>query len=343
MEIHNIFLRDYTSLHIGGRADMVVVKSVEALQEAIRYVRQEGKRIHVLGGGTNTYFDERVENIFVIKNEIMGIEVKKHDIQTDRLLDKDNPILVTVGAGEVWDDVVVYAVENGLWGIENLSYIPGTVGAAPVQNIGAYGSELKDVFVSLVAVNNETLEVVELSKEECQFGYRDSLFKHKPDVYSICTITISLSKLPLPVLTYKPLDILSEKTNLTIQDVRDLVVATRTAKLPDWKEHPNAGSFFKNPIVSKEVGEELQRTYPSIPLHLVEAGYKIPAAWLIEHIAKMKGVRMGEVGTWPQQPLVIVNFGQAEAKDVNSLAEKIIEKVNENTGVTLEKEVNFIS
>lgn len=342
MEIQNILLSEYTSLRIGGEAEIVVVKTTEALQEALRFAKHEGKNVHMLGGGTNTYFDEKLENLFVIKNEIMGIKIQTSDSQTVGQSNKENAVLVTCGAGEVWDDVVRFAVEHELWGIENLSYIPGTVGAAPVQNIGAYGSELKDVFVSLVAINTETLEMIELSREECQFGYRDSLFKHTPGKYNICSVTIALSKSPLPVLTYKPLDSLIGKTDITIQDVRNLVVATRAAKLPDWNEYPNAGSFFKNPIVNKELGSELQKVYPNIPLHEVENGYKIPAAWLIEHIAEMKGVRMGEAGTWPQQPLVIVNFGHAEAKDINELAEQIINSIQMKCGITLEKEVNYI-
>lgn len=333
MEIKRVSLRDYTSLRIGGGADLVVVTSQGEMIEALRYAKREGKRVHILGGGTNSYFNEHIENLFVIKNEIKGIEARS----------MVNGQWLMVGAGEVWDDVVVYAVEHGLWGVENLSYIPGSVGAAPVQNIGAYGSELKDVFVSLTAIDTETLETVEVTNEMCQFGYRDSLFKHSPGRYVICSVTLSLSVTPKPVLTYKPLDTLAGADDITLHKIRDVVIATRKAKLPDWVQHPNAGSFFKNPIVSKVVLDSVVAKFQDVPFHEVDGGYKVPAAWLIEHIAKMKGVRMDEVGTWPSQPLVIVNFGQAHAVDVNDLAHEIIEKVKENTGIVLEKEVNFIA
>ncbi len=343
MEIKRVSLRDYTSLRIGGGADLVVVTSQGEMIEALRYAKREAKRVHILGGGTNSYFNEHIENLFVIKNEIKGIEVKILDSQTVRESDSESEVLVTCGAGEVWDDVVVYSVEHGLWGIENLSYIPGSVGAAPVQNIGAYGTELKDVFVSLTAIDTETLETVEVTNKMCQFGYRDSLFKHSPGKYVICNVTLALSTTPKSILTYKPLDTLAGADDITLHKIRDVVIATRKAKLPDWVQHPNAGSFFKNPIISKVVLDSVLAKYQDLPFHEVDGGYKVPAAWLIEHVAKMKGVRMDDVGTWPTQPLVIVNFGQGDAKEVNDLAYKIIEKVKENTGILLEKEVNFIA
>lgn len=209
--------------------------------------------------------------------------------------------------------------------------------------VGAYGSELSDVFVSLTAIDCETLEVVALDKAACQFGYRDSIFKRAPGKYAICLVTLSLSKSPNPVLTYKPLDSFADKENVALSEIRNLVVSTRKAKLPDWKEQPNAGSFFKNPIVTKDVGEGLRGTYPEIPLHEVEGGYKIPAAWLIEHVAHMKGIRMGEVGTWPNQPLVIVNYGQARAEDLTLFSDELIKVVEKNTGILLEKEVNLVA
>lgn len=329
MELQRVSLKDYSSLLVGGEGDMVHVQTVDHLKEAITYATSHRKRVHVIGGGTNSYFGEDLSGFLFIKLELLG-----------KTLGDDEEL--TLGASEVWDDVVVWSVEQGLWGIENLSYIPGTVGAAPVQNIGAYGVELKDVFVSLKALDTETLEVVSFDREACCFGYRDSVFKYQQGKYIITEVTLKLSQRPLPIVTYKPLDTLSDVKDLTPRMVRDLVVSTRQTKLPDWHAHPNAGSFFKNPVVDIETSEHLATQFPDMPLIEVEDGYKVPAAWLIEHIAQMKGVREGDVGTWPAQALVIVNYEAATADDVDRFATAIREKVNRETGIVLEQEVNRV-
>ncbi|MEN9337887.1 MAG: UDP-N-acetylmuramate dehydrogenase [Candidatus Parcubacteria bacterium] len=329
MELQKVSLKDYSSLRVGGEGELVRVTTVEELREAITHARSHGKRVHVLGGGTNSYFGEDLSAFLFIKLALLGKTLG------------DNGEL-ELGASEVWDDVVMWAVEQGLWGIENLSYIPGTVGAAPVQNIGAYGVELKDVFVSLSALDISTLELVSFDREACRFGYRDSVFKYKDGMYIITEVKLALSKSPRPVLLYKPLDTLTEAHDLTPQTVRDLVISTRQAKLPDWYDHPNAGSFFKNPIVDEETSEYLATQYEAMPLIEVEEGYKIPAGWLIEHVAHMKGVRTGDLGTWPAQALVIVNYGEATADDVDAFAEDIRSVVREKTGILLEQEVNRV-
>jgi UDP-N-acetylmuramate dehydrogenase len=256
-------------------------------------------------------------------------------------MDDDSTVLIA-SAGEVWDDMVAESVTRNLWGIENLSLIPGTVGAAPFQNIGAYGRELADVFLSLLAYDIQNCDVVELGKEQCRFGYRDSLFKQKPGRYTILSVKIKLSSVYAPNLSYKPLDSLVGKQGLSPADVRYLVVETRQSKLPDWKEHSNAGSFFKNPVVTTKQGEALRVSYPEIPLHEVPGGYKVPAAWLIEHVASMKGVNHGDVGTWPMQPLVLVNYGKATADDIDTFAREIRGVIFEKTGIRLEQEVNRV-
>ncbi len=338
MEIKDVELSEYTSLRVGGKARMVVVRSEEELQDAVMYAKKEGLRIHVLGGGTNTYFSEHIEHFLIIKNEIKGINV-----QTARHSESINDsVLISCGAGEVWDDVVTYAVDNGLWGIENLSHIPGTVGGAPVQNIGAYGRELADVFVSLAALDIETLTVITMDSTMCQFGYRDSVFKHEQGRYIITSVTVKLIKSPSPVLTYKPLDALRDRVGVTLAEIREEVIRIRKVKLPDWKLYPNAGSFFKNPIVDEPRMISLKETYENIPFHQVEGGYKIPAAWLIEHVAEVKGLKIGDIGTWPVQPLVIVNYGRATSVEINHFASKIIKKIQEKTHIILENEVNFV-
>lgn len=333
MEIVSTSLKKYSSLNIGGEGSVVSVKNEEELVEAISYAEQKNLRIHFLGEGTNTFFADTLETILFIKNEIKGITLERQRTHC----------LLTACSGENWDDVVQYGVSQNLWGIENLSYIPGTVGAAPVQNIGAYGVELKDTLVTLRAYDRETRQFVIFKNEDCKFGYRDSIFKEYPGRYCIVSITCRLSEVPHPVLTYKPLDILATKKDLTLGEVRELVVATRKAKLPDYRQYPNTGSFFKNPIVTKIKGDTLRSTHSEIPLIPFGDDYKIPAAWLIEHVAEMKGVRIKDVGTWPNQPLVVVNYGQATAKELLDFSQRIIHIIKEKTGIELMREVNYIS
>lgn len=333
MDIIKTSLKNYSSIRVGGESELVSIASLGELVEAVMHARNLNKRVHILGEGTNTFFAQHVENLFVIHMTNKGISCEE----------KGDDIIVTAEAGEQWDDVVRFASDRGYWGIENLSYIPGTAGAAPVQNIGAYGVELKDVLMSLSALDMKTLSVVEISHTACDFRYRDSLFKHETGKYCILSITLKLSKKSNPILTYKPLDSLLEKENCTVEDVRNLVITTRKSKLPDYKEYPNAGSFFKNPIVESAQGEALRVTYPDIPLITHPKGYKIPAAWLIEHIAKMKAYREGDLGTWPNQPLVIVNYGGATDIELLDFSQRIIDVIKERTRVVLEKEVNYIT
>lgn len=332
MDIKTVSFKDYSSLRIGGEGKLVEVKTIRELKEALVYAKVEGLDVHVIGGGTNSYFGEDLSRFLFIHPMFTGIHYEE----------KGNEVLVTAHADVVWDDLVQKCVEKELWGIENLSYIPGSVGGAPVQNIGAYGVELKEVFVSLEALNMETLETETFDCEHCRFGYRDSVFKYEKGKYVILSIKLKLSRTAIPVLYYKPLDALKEKSDLTIQDVRDCVIATRTVKLPNYHEYPNCGSFFKNPVVDQESVEFLKGLYPYIPAIQVLDGYKIPAGWLTEHVADMKGVRRGDVGTWPKQSLVIVNYGEATANDIDAFAKEIRDKVNEKTGIVLEQEVNRI-
>jgi UDP-N-acetylmuramate dehydrogenase len=313
---------------------MVIVSSEEELIEAVSYAKSKGQRIHILGEGTNTFFSEDLSNILSIKVEIKGVELKPLTI---------NHVLLTVGAGEIWDDVVKFSVEHNLWGLENLSFIPGTAGAAPIQNIGAYGVELDDIFVELIAYDMKSNEVVTMSKDACMFGYRDSIFKREKGRYVIIFVTFRLSKTPNPILTYKPLDTLVGKEYIQVQEVRDLVVKTRQDKLPDYHEYPNTGSFFKNPVITGQLVESLKAEGLEIPTHEVPGGYKVAAAWLIEHVAEMKGVREGDVGTWPTQPLVLVNYGNATSKELLDFSDKMISIIEEKVGIRLEREVNYVS
>ena len=327
-----VFLKDYSSLRVGGEGKLVEVSTLEELKEAVMYAGTRGLRVHVVGGGTNTYFGEDLSQFLFIRPNLKGVSWEE----------RGDEVLVTACAGEAWDDLVRACAEKGLWGIENLSYIPGTVGGAPVQNIGAYGTELAETFVSLSALAVGTGEVTVFDRESCRFGYRDSVFKYEKGKYVILDITLKLSKAPLPVLHYKPLDSLKGKKDLASADVRECVIATRKSKLPDWREHPNAGSFFKNPVVDLEATQFLKGINPDIPIIQVLEGYKVPAGWLVEHIAEMKGIRKRDLGTWPNQALVIVNHGEATADEVDALALEIREKINAKTGIVLEQEVNRV-
>lgn len=325
-------MKEYSSLRIGGEGDMVIIRTLRDITPTVMGAVSRNRIISIVGEGTNTYFGNSLSKYLFVKNEIKGISFEE----------QGDTVLLTAYAGERWDDIVSFSVEKGLWGLENLSAIPGTVGAAPIQNIGAYGVELKDVFVSLSAYDIKTNNTVEIDREGCNFGYRDSLFKHEKSRYIIISLTIKLSRVSKPVLSYKPLDTLKEKENLTPTDVRALVIETRNIKLPYYKEYPNVGSFFKNTVVTCTEGEALCTTYKDIPLLDHKGGYKIPTAWLIERVAEMKGVRVGDIGTWPNQPLVLVNYGDTTLQELDDFVATITEKVLKKTGILLEKEVNVV-
>lgn len=332
MEIKTVSMRDYSSLRVGGVGKMVEVSHVEKLKEALVHAKSAGLRVHILGQGTNSYFGEDLSSFLFVKLDLKGAS----------FLPTENGFYVIASASEIWDDIVAVAVEKGLRGVENLSYIPGTVGAAPVQNIGAYGAELADTFVSCEVFDTTDGTVKTLNKEVCHFGYRDSIFKHEVGRYIILSVTLLLSRDRPFTLTYKPLDELVDKENLSVKEVREKVIDVRRSKLPEWKVNPNCGSFFKNPVVTKANSEELREKYPTIPLIVQGDAYKVPAAWLIDHVAQMREVNAGSLRTWEKQALVIVNDGDATADDVDIFVRLIKERVLQATGIILEQEVNRV-
>lgn len=325
-------LKNFSSLRVGGKGRAITISNQEELIEAILYARKEGLRVHIGGEGTNTFFGSDIKNLVVLKMDMKGVS----------FLTQGDDVMVTALCGESWDDVVRVCVEKKLFGIENLSGIPGTVGAAPVQNIGAYGVELESVVSSLTVLNQETLSIVTYTKNDCHFGYRNSIFKEKPGMFVIISVTMKLTHLVKPVLTYSPLDQLVGVQDLTPQTIRELVLTTRKGKLPDYHVYPNTGSFFKNLIITKQQADAMRELYPDIAIIASKDSYKVPTAWLIEHVAEMKGVRIGDVGTWPSQPLVLVNYGNATGKDVIAFSDLIISKIKEKTGIVLEREVNYV-
>ncbi len=294
---------------------------------------KDNKKIF-LGGGSNVLFTKDFDGIVVL-NKLKGMEITKEDAEN---------VLIKAMGGELWHDLVIYAVNKGYWGIENLSLIPGTVGAAPMQNIGAYGAELKDTLFNVEAFEIETGEKKTFTKEECELDYRDSIFKNKAKgKYFISAVTLKLSIMPKPNISYKILSEYLEKTRrtATLKNISDAVAEIRKSKLPDPKIIGNAGSFFKNVFIGETKLRELQKNYPNI-LHFEEEGIiKIPAGWLIEQ-CEWKGKRVGNVGVHDKQALVLINYGGATGAEIIELANKIITSVKEKFGLELMPEVNIV-
>jgi len=304
--------------------------------EILNYVKHHGAPKLILGGGSNMLLTGDVEGD-VLKIDVHGRKV---------VFENDDEVHIRFGAGENWHEVVLWTLSQGLGGLENLSLIPGNCGTAPVQNIGAYGVELKDVFVECEGVRIDTGELFKLNKEEAQFNYRDSIFKNEWKAKAIITrVTLALTKRNHKINTAYG-SISEELSKLGITDptpkqISDAVIAIRKRKLPDPKEIGNSGSFFKNPIVDQETAESLKSNFENVPTYDVENGIKIAAGWLIEK-AGWKGHRSGDAGVHTNQALVLVNYGDASGSEVYALAEKIMADVYDKFGIQLEAEVNLI-
>lgn len=291
----------------------------------------------IIGGGSNILLS-RPEYPEVILNRLSGIEIVE---------DHDDRVLVKVGAGEEWHQFVVWSLDQNLSGVENLSLIPGTAGAAPIQNIGAYGIELKDIFHGLDYFVFEDMKSRFVGLSECQFGYRDSIFKNAWKGKGLITyIYLWLRKPPHPIHThYKALsDHLRDQgiEKPTIREVSEAVIAVRQSKLPDWRKLGNAGSFFKNPVIPNSLFNKLKERYPSIPHYPAgEDHTKIPAAWLIQE-SGFKGQRRGQAGSYQFQPLVLVNFGAGDPADLLGLKKEIQKEVAVRFGIDLQPEVTIL-
>lgn len=287
-----------------------------------------------LGGGSNILFTKDFDGL-VIANNLKGIEILSED---------ETSISLRSMGGELWHDLVTYTVDRNLWGIENLALIPGTVGASPVQNIGAYGVELKDVIKNIEAIDIGSGIKRIFEKEECQFGYRDSIFKNElKDKYFIISITLVLSKKEKKNIEYRVLKDYINTNNLeinTAKDVSDAVTNIRRSKLPDPKVLGNAGSFFKNVYVDQKKLDSLLQDYPEIPYFTEVDKIKIPTAWLVESCG-FKGAKFGNVGVHDKQALILVNYGGGEGLEIKNLAEKIINQVFSKFGIKISPEVNL--
>ena len=330
-------LKPFNTFHLDISADYFVeVKSAGDLEELISDKQLSNLPKLILGGGSNILFTKNFEGV-VIKNNLRGIEKVKEN---------NDAVWIKSGSGEIWNDLVMYCVQNDYAGIENLSLIPGTVGAAPIQNIGAYGAELKDVFVELEAISLETGEKKLFSMADCRFGYRDSIFKNElKNKFMISNVTLRLVKHPVFNTSYGAIENELKAMGITEKNIRAISQAVcniRMSKLPDPAKIGNAGSFFKNPEVSPEKYESLNKDFPSVVAHKTATGkMKLAAGWLIEQCG-WKGTVSGHVGMHAMQALVLVNYGNATGKELIEHARLVQQSVNEKFEVEMEMEVNIV-
>lgn len=332
----NVSLKAFNTFGIDKKAKYFFeASSVQEVIKALEEAERLNISVFVLGGGSNILLTEDLE-AFVIKMDIKGI----HPVS-----ETDEHVFVKVGAGEVWHDFVRHAITSGWAGVENLSLIPGTVGASPMQNIGAYGVEIKEVFDNLEAINIKTKQLETFNHAACKFGYRDSVFKHEAKGrYIITHVTFKLNTTPTFNTSYGAIKATLDQMDvkeLSLDAVSQAVIAIRQSKLPDPKIIGNAGSFFKNPTLVQSHYSDLQRHYPGIPGFPVEGGVKVPAAWLLEQ-AGWKGKTFGNVGVHKDQPLVLVNYGGADGKAIKLLSEQIQKDILAKFNISLQPEVNFI-
>ena len=330
----NVSLKPYNTFGLSAEAKLMArVNSIASLQEVLADNSLQKEARFILGGGSNILLTKDIDAL-VIKNEISGIE----------LIDEtEDGFFVKSGAGVVWHELVMHCIENGYAGIENLSLIPGNVGAAPMQNIGAYGVELKNVFHSLEAVEMATGNVETFSSLDCDFGYRESVFKHKlKNQFVISSVTLKLNKQPDFNTSYGAIEEELERigvTSPTIKNVSQAVINIRQSKLPDPNELGNSGSFFKNPVVPTSKFDDLKALHPTIPGYPAGQNTKLAAGWLIEQCG-WKGKVVGNTGSHIKQALVLVNYGNATGVEIFNLSEQIMKSVYDTFGVQLEREVN---
>jgi UDP-N-acetylmuramate dehydrogenase len=333
----NVSLLPYNTFKIDASARyFVIVKTVDEALEVFKSELFKQNKSLILGGGSNLLLTKNFEGI-VIKNELMGIQKVNED---------DDKVVIKVGAGENWHQFVMYCVDHNYGGIENLSLIPGTMGAAPMQNIGAYGVEVKEVINKVQAIDIQSGVVKEFSNSECKFGYRESIFKNEvKDKYFISSITLTLTKRNHQFkINYGAItDMLQhDLNNLSLKKVSEAVINIRRSKLPDPAVIGNAGSFFKNPSVHTSTYEAIRKNYPSVPSFPGENGLiKIPAAWLIEQCG-WKGKTFDNIGVHKLQALVLVNYGGGDGGKIWELAMEIQRSVSEKFNIILHPEVNVM-
>jgi len=328
-------LKTFTTFGVEVRArQFIVVASVADLKELFEEGYLKKRPRLVLGGGSNVLFTKHYPGL-ILSCQMRGKEIVK---------ETEDDVWIKVNSGEYWPTFVDEMVEKGYGGVENLCLIPGKVGAAPVQNIGAYGVEVKDVVESVEVFDMDTGEIKTILNKDCDFGYRSSVFKKKEkNRYFILNVTFRLAKKPKLRLDYAPLkEVFEDKEQITVKEVSEAIKEIRNAKLPDPDHLNNAGSFFKNPAVSKEKANELKKLYPDMPFFLQPNGkVKLAAGWMIEQCG-WKGKREGDVGVYEKQALILVNYGRAGGKEILRFSQKINNSVRKKFGINLKREVIVI-
>jgi len=335
----NIDIKPYTTMKIGGRFKYFAkVYDINDMKEIISFSKEKKIPIFILGGGSNIIFSDNILNILAVKMEIRGVDMIKDD---------NNFVEIKVGAGENLDNFIKWTVENNLSGMEALSAIPGTVGATPIQNVGAYGSEVKDVILVVEVFDLKRHNIKSISNKKCKFGYRDSIFKGKAhNKYVIISVTFKLSKGEPVIPQYNDvIKYFSDKNieNPNGEQIRQAIIEIRSFKLPDWSNKPNVGSFFKNPIISKKLAEKIKVRFPTVKMFKVGRNkIKIPAGWLIEN-SGLKGISLGKISVYDKNSLVLINNSDATLEDLVKAKNEIIKKVKNDFGITLEQEPQIVN
>lgn len=329
-------LRSYTTLKTGGVARyLVTVADRSDIAEAFAFVASHNLPYCIIGGGSNLLAPDEGFPGVIIKVALTG---QRYDV------DEDGSVLLSAAAGEEFDAVVALSVRSGYWGLENLSAIPGTIGATPVQNVGAYGVEVKDLIESVEVYHIPSGTFRSFTNAECRFGYRDSFFKREEGrEYLITEVRMRLSTVPIRRLQYRDLAARFANSEPTLSEIRTAVTEIRAAKFPDWRVLGTAGSFFKNPIVSHAVASELQRSYPELPVFPVDAETtKVSLGYVLDKVCGLKGYRRGAVGLFEAQALVLVNYGGATTADITAFVAEVSEIVRAKTSIVIEPEVRSI-
>lgn len=333
----NISLKLYNTFGIEASAKYFTsVNSIQTIKELLQSNEYKTNEHLIIGGGSNLLITKNV-NALVIKNDLKGIEIIKETTDS---------VFVKCSAGEIWHEFVMWCINKNYGGLENLSLIPGCTGASPMQNIGAYGVEIKDTFFELEAINTETGELKLFTKSDCEFGYRESVFKRQfKNQFIITSVTFQLSKNPTFHIEYGAIKQELEAMNvskLSVKAISQAVINIRSSKLPNPKEIGNAGSFFKNPEVSATIYQKLKVEFPDLVAYPLENGnFKLAAGWLIEQ-SGLKGYRKGDAGVHTLQALVLVNYGLATGNEIYDLSTHVLQTVKAKFGVDLEREVNII-
>jgi len=345
----SVNLSKYTTLRSGGQTSyFAIARDENDMKEALEFAVREGLCVHVIGEGSNILVSDQDFSGLIIKNDMKGMEWGDENLLS---------VFVDVKAGESWDGFVKETTRKDLWGLENLSGIPGTVGASPIQNIGAYGVEVKDSVVLIKAINKKTLEEKDFVSSDCDFSYRNSFFKTKQGRnWIILSVKFQLKKEGNAHVEYKDIAKIIQDSGFKVhelnpKDIRKIVLDIRSKKFPDLNVVGTAGSFFKNPIVSKEKYDELKKEFPDLPAYITTIEVentpiircKIPLAWILDNVLGKRGFKKGEVALFEKQPLVLVNFGKASSKEIDEFATEIEKEIFEKTGIKVEREVNMIN